>query len=87
MQFSLFSLMTQRERSLNAGEIYQSMVEHVQLAEQIGVDVAWFAEHTSCFMATPGLDHACVLRSMERFGADVMPILAGTGALSQPIPA
>ena len=45
MQFGLFSLMTQRERGLGAREIYQNMVEHVKVAEQIGFDVAWFAEH------------------------------------------
>jgi alkanesulfonate monooxygenase SsuD/methylene tetrahydromethanopterin reductase-like flavin-dependent oxidoreductase (luciferase family) len=45
MQFGLFSLMTQRDRSVGAREIYRNMVEHVKLAEQIGFDVAWFAEH------------------------------------------
>lgn len=45
MQFGLFSLMTQRERGVSAREIYRNMVEHVKLAEQIGFDVAWFAEH------------------------------------------
>jgi alkanesulfonate monooxygenase SsuD/methylene tetrahydromethanopterin reductase-like flavin-dependent oxidoreductase (luciferase family) len=45
MQFGLFSLMTQRERSLRAREIYRNMAESVKLAEQIGFDVACFAGH------------------------------------------
>ena len=45
MQFGLFSLMTRRERSQTPRQIYADMVEHVRLAEQMGFDVAWFAEH------------------------------------------
>lgn len=45
MHFGLFSLMTQRDRSQKAGEIISNTIEHVQLAEQIGFDIAWFAEH------------------------------------------
>lgn len=45
MHFGLFNLMTQRERSQSASEIYANTVEHVKLAEEIGFDIAWFAEH------------------------------------------
>jgi len=45
MQFGLFSLMTQRDRATGARRIYDDMVEQVKLAEQIGFDIAWFAEH------------------------------------------
>ena len=45
MHFGLFSLMTQRNKSKQAGEIYRETVEHVKLAEDIGMEIAWFAEH------------------------------------------
>lgn len=45
MRFGLFSLMTQRERTQTAREIYADTLEHVKLAEQMGFDTAWFAEH------------------------------------------
>ena len=41
--------------------------------------------HISCFMGIPGLEQSRVLRSMERFGAEVMPMLAKSRALAQPI--
>ena len=31
--------------------------------------------HVSCFMQIGGMDHRRVMRSMERFGAEVMPYL------------
>lgn len=45
MHFGLFCLMTQRQKLKSPGEIYREMVEHVQLAEAIGFEIAWFAEH------------------------------------------
>jgi alkanesulfonate monooxygenase SsuD/methylene tetrahydromethanopterin reductase-like flavin-dependent oxidoreductase (luciferase family) len=45
MHFGLFSLMTQRERGKRAREIMAETVEHVRLVEQIGFEIAWFAEH------------------------------------------
>jgi alkanesulfonate monooxygenase SsuD/methylene tetrahydromethanopterin reductase-like flavin-dependent oxidoreductase (luciferase family) len=45
MQFGLFNLMTQRDRSLGPQQIYADTLEHVKLAEQMGFDTAWFAEH------------------------------------------
>ena len=45
MHFGLFNLMTQRERSQTAGQIIADTTEHVKLAEQIGFEIAWFAEH------------------------------------------
>jgi alkanesulfonate monooxygenase SsuD/methylene tetrahydromethanopterin reductase-like flavin-dependent oxidoreductase (luciferase family) len=45
MQFGLFSLMTQRDRAVSARQLYREMVTQVKLAEAIGFDVAWFAEH------------------------------------------
>ncbi len=45
MHFGLFSLMTQRNKDKAAGEIYRETAEHVKLAEEIGMEIAWFAEH------------------------------------------
>ncbi|MGN6768843.1 MAG: LLM class flavin-dependent oxidoreductase [Rhizobiaceae bacterium] len=45
MHFGLFSLMTQRDRNKSPGEIYKETVEHVRMAERIGFEIAWFAEH------------------------------------------
>lgn len=45
MHFGLFNLMTQRDPQKAPREIYAEMVEHVQLVEQIGFEIAWFAEH------------------------------------------
>ncbi len=56
MHFGLFNLMTQRDRSQTVGEIIANTTEHVKLAEQIGFDIAWFAEHhfsNYCLCANP----------------------------------
>ena len=45
MHFGLFSLMAQRDRAVTARQLYEEMVEQVKLAEAIGFDIAWFAEH------------------------------------------
>jgi len=56
MNFGLFSLLQQRERSKTPRQIYQEMVEQVKLAEAVGYDTAWFAEHhfsNYCVMPSP----------------------------------
>lgn len=45
MHFGLFSLMTQRDRAKTPGQIYRETAEHVKMAEQAGMQIAWFAEH------------------------------------------
>ena len=45
MHFGLFSLMAQRDRAVSPGSFIEEMVEQVKMAEQIGFDIAWFAEH------------------------------------------
>ncbi|MSP89605.1 MAG: LLM class flavin-dependent oxidoreductase [Alphaproteobacteria bacterium] len=45
MHFGLFSLMAQRDKTTPARQIYAETVEHVKLAEQLGFEIAWFAEH------------------------------------------
>ncbi|MBL8669743.1 MAG: LLM class flavin-dependent oxidoreductase [Alphaproteobacteria bacterium] len=56
MHFGLFSLMTQRDPDKPARQIYAETVEQVRLAEQIGFEIAWFAEHhfsNYCLCPTP----------------------------------
>jgi alkanesulfonate monooxygenase SsuD/methylene tetrahydromethanopterin reductase-like flavin-dependent oxidoreductase (luciferase family) len=45
MHFGLFSLMPQRDKSKAPRRIYAEMVEQVKLAEELGFEIAWFAEH------------------------------------------
>ena len=45
MHFGLFSLMPQRDKSKAPRQIYAEMDEQVKLAEEIGFEIAWFAEH------------------------------------------
>jgi alkanesulfonate monooxygenase SsuD/methylene tetrahydromethanopterin reductase-like flavin-dependent oxidoreductase (luciferase family) len=45
MHFGLFSLMPQREKTKAPRQIYKEMVEQVKFAEEIGFEIAWFAEH------------------------------------------
>ena len=45
MHFGLFSLMGQRDRATTARQIYRETMEQVKLAEAIGFEIAWFAEH------------------------------------------
>jgi alkanesulfonate monooxygenase SsuD/methylene tetrahydromethanopterin reductase-like flavin-dependent oxidoreductase (luciferase family) len=47
MHLGLFSLKAQRDRAINARRLYEETVEQVKLAEAIGFDVAWLAEHHS----------------------------------------
>jgi alkanesulfonate monooxygenase SsuD/methylene tetrahydromethanopterin reductase-like flavin-dependent oxidoreductase (luciferase family) len=45
MHFGLFNLMTQRDKAKAPREIYAEMADQVRLAEEIGFEIAWFAEH------------------------------------------
>jgi alkanesulfonate monooxygenase SsuD/methylene tetrahydromethanopterin reductase-like flavin-dependent oxidoreductase (luciferase family) len=45
MHFGLFNLMTKRERSQSTAEVFAHAAEHVKMAEDIGFEIAWFAEH------------------------------------------
>ena len=45
MHFGLFCLNTQRDASKTPRDIYRETMEHVRLAEQVGFEIAWFAEH------------------------------------------
>jgi alkanesulfonate monooxygenase SsuD/methylene tetrahydromethanopterin reductase-like flavin-dependent oxidoreductase (luciferase family) len=45
MHFGLFCLNPQRDAAKSPREIYQETTDQVRLAEQMGFDIAWFAEH------------------------------------------
>lgn len=45
MKFGLFNLMQRREATRPRGEVFTDMLDMVKLAEDIGFDIAWFAEH------------------------------------------
>ena len=46
------------------------------VAERLARDIEMLdPSHISCFMAIPGLSQGKILKSMERFGAEVQPIL------------
>ena len=45
MKFGIFFLMTQRDPSVPASEVFAQTVEQVALADEVGLDFAWFAEH------------------------------------------
>lgn len=45
MKFDLFCLMPQRDPTQGLAEVYQETVDLIRLAEDIGFDTAWFAEH------------------------------------------
>jgi alkanesulfonate monooxygenase SsuD/methylene tetrahydromethanopterin reductase-like flavin-dependent oxidoreductase (luciferase family) len=45
MKLSLFNLMTQRDEALTPRRIMDEAVSMVRLADEIGFDAAWFAEH------------------------------------------
>ena len=45
MHFGLFCLNPQRDAAKSPREIYREALDQVRMAEQIGFDIAWFAEH------------------------------------------
>ena len=57
MHFGLFSLLQQRDREKQQPrQLYREMVEQVKLAEEVGYEIAWFAEHhfsNYCVMPSP----------------------------------
>jgi alkanesulfonate monooxygenase SsuD/methylene tetrahydromethanopterin reductase-like flavin-dependent oxidoreductase (luciferase family) len=45
MQFGIFSLMGYREPGTPTTRIFEEAAEQTRLADALGYDVAWFAEH------------------------------------------
>ena len=45
MKFDLFSLLQKRDDSWGDRRVYDCLLEQIRLAEEIGLETAWFAEH------------------------------------------
>lgn len=45
MKLGLFCLMAQRDPTVSPSQVFKDTVQQVQLAEEIGLEIAWFAEH------------------------------------------
>jgi hypothetical protein len=45
MKLGLFNLMTQRDASITPRQIMEDTTAMVKLADEVGFDIAWFAEH------------------------------------------
>lgn len=45
MRFDLFSLMPRRDAAKSERDVFMETAEEVRVAEQMGFDIAWFAEH------------------------------------------
>ena len=45
MQFGIFNLMQRRDPAESQQQVFQHVIDSVKLAEDIGFEIAWFAEH------------------------------------------
>lgn len=76
MKLSLFNLMTQRDATTSPRRIFEDTVAMVRLADEIGFDAAWFAEHhfsnySICPSPAMMAAHCAGLTSRIRLGAAV----------------
>ena len=81
MRFDLFCLMQQPNSSWRGADVYRDTVEHVRLAEQMGFETAWFAEHhfsNYSLCASPLMAVAYMAGRTERIGL-------GTGTVVAPM--
>lgn len=81
MRFDLFCLMQQPDASWSSADVYTDVVEHVRLAEQMGFETAWFAEHhfsNYSICASPLMAVAYMAGLTDRIGL-------GTGTVVAPM--
>lgn len=76
MKLSLFNLMTQRDATTSPRRIFEDTVAMVRLADEIGFDTAWFAEHhfsnySICPSPAMMAAHCAGLTNRIRLGAAV----------------
>ena len=77
MKFGLFNLMTQRDSNVSPEAVVRDTVAMVQLADQAGFDIAWFAEHhfsnySLCPSPLMMAAHCAGLTKRIRLGAAVL---------------
>ena len=77
MHFGLFCLNPQRDVAKSPREIFRETTDQVRLAEQIGFDIAWFAEHhfsNYCLCPSPitMATYAAALTKRIRLGTAVI---------------
>ena len=81
MKLGLFCLLPQRNPATPAGQVFAETVEQVKLAEAIGLDIVWFAEHhfsNYCLCVSPLVMAAYCASMTERIrlgsGVVVLPL-------------
>lgn len=77
MKLGLFNLMTQRDRNTSAPTIVSDTMSMVKLADEIGFDIAWFAEHhfsnySICPSPLMMASHAAAVTKNIRLGPAVL---------------
>ena len=79
MQFGIFSLMGYRERGIPTTRILQEATEQTRLADELGYDIAWFAEHhfsNYCVCPSPlmMISHCAAVTERIRLGTAVVVV-------------
>ena len=79
MEFGVFSLMGYRERGASTKQILEEAAEQTRIADQLGYDIAWFAEHhfsNYCVCPSPlmMIAHCAATTQRIRLGSAVVVI-------------
>ena len=79
MKFDLFSLMQKRDESWNGREVFEDVESSVRIAEQIGFQTAWFAEHhfnnySLCPSPLMAVSYFAAITSRIRLGTAVVVV-------------
>ena len=77
MEFGIFNLMGAREADKSAAQVFAEVAEQTRLADQLGYQTAWFAEHhfsNYCLCASPLMmvAHCAAITGKIRLGTAVV---------------
>src|SRR5438093_13174217 len=77
MEFGIFNLMGAREQDKTAAQVFAEVAEQTRLADQLGYQTAWFAEHhfsNYCMCASPLMmvAHCAAITEKIRLGTAVV---------------
>jgi len=77
MEFGIFNLMGARESDKSAAQVFAEVAEQTRLADQLGYQTAWFAEHhfsNYCLCASPlmMIAHCAAVTQKIRLGTAVV---------------